>query len=141
MVQSIIIPAELEEDRAGQPELCPVPAGWPSPAENYVEETLDLHRLAVRNPPATFFLRVAGDSMLGAGIHNGDILVVDRSQTPVSGRVVVAAVDGELTIKRLIKRQGKTFLSPENPAYPEIDISDREETSIWGVATYVLHRL
>ena len=133
--------ADLDEDRAGQPELCPLPAGWPSPAENYVEASLDLHKLAVRNPPATFFLRVMGDSMIGAGIHSGDLLVVDRSAHPASGKVVVAIVDGELTIKRLVKRKGKTYLCPENPSYPEIDVSDREETSVWGVATYVLHQL
>jgi DNA polymerase V len=82
-----------------------------------------------------------GDSMIGAGIHNGDLLVVDRSQSPASGKVVVAIVDGELTIKRLVKRKDKAFLCPENPSYPEIDITEREETSIWGVATYVLHQL
>jgi DNA polymerase V len=140
-LQPIITPADLDEDRVGRPQLCPLPAGWPAPAENYVEDTLDLHRLAVKNPPATFFLRVTGDSMIGAGIHNGDLLVVDRSRTPASGKVVVAVVDGELTIKRLIKRKGKTILHPENPVYPEIDISEREDTSIWGVATYVLHQL
>jgi len=140
-LQPIITPADLEEDRPGQPQLCPLPAGWPSPAENYVEEALDLHKLAVRNPPATFFMRVVGDSMIGAGIHNGDLLVVDRSRPPVPGKVVVAVVDGELTIKRLVKREGRTFLCPENQAYPEIDITSREETGVWGVATYVLHQL
>ena len=140
-LQPIITPADLEEARAGRPQLCPIPAGWPSPAENYVEETLDLHRLAVPNPPATFFMRVTGDSMLGAGIHNGDLLVVDRSLHPVSGKVVVAIVKGELTIKRLVKRKNRLYLCPENPAYPEIDITERDETGIWGVATYVLHKL
>jgi len=140
-LRPIITPADLDETRTGQPQLCPIPAGWPSPADNYVEETLDIHRLVVRNPPATFFLRVTGDSMIGAGIHNGDLLVVDRSRSAASGKVVVAVVDGELTIKRFIKRNGKTLLCPENPSYPEIDISEREEASIWGVATYVLHQL
>ncbi len=140
-LEPVFSAADLDEDRAGRPELCPLPAGWPSPAENYVEASLDLHKLAVRNPPATFFLRVMGDSMIGAGIHNGDLLVVDRSANPASGKVVVAIVDGELTIKRLVKRKGKTCLCPENPAYPEIDVTDREETSVWGVATYVLHQL
>jgi DNA polymerase V len=86
-------------------------------------------------------MRVMGDSMIGAGIHNGDLLVVDRSRPPASGKVVVAMVDGELTIKRLVKRGGTLYLCPENPAYPEIDITGREEASIWGVATYVLHQL
>ena len=97
-LEPIITPADLDEKRAGQPQLCPIPAGWPSPAENYVEATLDLHRLAVPNPPATFFMRVVGESMIGAGINNGDL--VDRSLHPVSGKVVVAVVEGELTIKR-----------------------------------------
>ena len=140
-LQPIFSAADLDEERAGQPQLCPLPAGWPSPAENYVESSLDLHKLAVRNPPATFFLRVMGDSMIGCGIHNGDLLVVDRSRTPASGKVVVAIVDGELTIKRLVKRKDRLFLCPDNPSYPEIDITDREETSVWGVATYVLHQL
>ena len=140
-LQPIFTAADLDEDRPGQPQLYPLPAGWPSPAENYVEDSLDLHKLAVRNPPATFFMRVTGDSMIGVGIHSSDLLVVDRSRTPASGKVVVAVVDGELTIKRLVKRKGRMYLSPENPAYPEIDITDREEVSIWGVATYVLHQL
>jgi len=140
-LEPIITPADLDEDRAGRPLLCPIPAGWPSPAENYVEATIDLHRLTVPNPPATFFMRVTGESMLGAGIQNGDLLVVDRSIHPVSGKVVVAIIAGELTIKRLVKRKGRLFLCPDNPAFPEIDITDREETSIWGVATYVLHKL
>ena len=140
-VHPIITPSDLDENRPGQPQLPSLPAGWPSPAENYVEDTLDLHKLAVKNPPATFFLRVTGDSMIGAGIHNGDLLVVDRSRDPVSGKIVVANVDGELTIKRLVKRKARLYLSPENPSFPEIDITDREETSLWGVATYVLHKL
>ena len=140
-LQPIITPADLVKDRAGQPLLTPIPAGWPSPAEDYVEDSLDLHRLVVRNPAATFFLRVVGDSMLGAGIHNGDLLIVDRSLSPTTGKVVVAVVDGELTVKRLLKRQGKMLLCPENPDYPEIDLEAREETTIWGVVSHVLHQL
>ena len=140
-LQPIFTAADLDEARPGQPQLCPLPAGWPSPAENYVEDSLDLHKLAVRNPAATFFMRVTGDSMTGCGIHNGDLVVVDRSRTPASGKVVVAVVDGELTIKRQVKRKNRLYLCPENPAYPEIDITDREETSVWGVVTYVLHQL
>ena len=140
-LQPVITPADLVEGRAGQPLLAPIPAGWPSPAENYVEDSLDLHRLVVRNPPATFFLRVVGHSMVGAGIHNGDLLVVDRSITPISGKVVVAKVDGELTVKRLLKRQGKMVLCPENPDFKEIDLDASEETYIWGVVTHALHQL
>ena len=140
-LQPVITPADLVENRAGQPMLTPIPAGWPSPAEQYAEDSLDLHRLVVRNPAATYFLRVVGDSMLGAGIHNGDLIVVDRSLSPAPGKVVVAVVDGELTVKRLLKRQGKMLLCPENPNYPEIDLEACEETTIWGVVSHVLHQL
>ena len=140
-LQPVITPADLEEGRPGQPLLPTLPAGWPSPAESYAEDSLDLHRLVVRNPAATFFLRVTGDSMIEAGIHDGDLLVVDRSLPPTSKRVVVAKVDGELTVKRLIINGKRTFLRPENPSYPEIDLHEQEESIIWGVVTHVLHRL
>jgi DNA polymerase V len=133
--------AEIIENRPGIPLLCPVPAGWPSPSEDYVEDQLDLQTLAVRNPAATFFLRAMGESMVGAGIHDGDLLVVDRSKAPVTGKVVIASVDGELTIKRLVKRNGRVFLTPANPQFSEIDITGREDASVWGVVTYVLHAL
>jgi len=139
-LQPVLIPADLVKDRSGQPLLTSIPAGWPSPAENYVEDSLDLHRMVVRNPAATFFLRVMGDSMVGAGIHNNDLLVVDRSLTHTAGKVVVAIVNGELTVKRLVKRKGKMLLCPENPDYSEIDLASQEEASIWGVVTYVLHQ-
>ena len=105
LFQKGILPVAIDASREGVPLfLCPIPAGWPSPAEDYVEDTLDLHKFAVRNEAATFFLRASGDSMTGAGIHDGDILVVDRSISPVSGKVVIIAIDGELTVKRLVKK-------------------------------------
>lgn len=138
--QTIHSPVPHDEDRMGAPlMLSPIPAGWPSPAEDYVENTLDLHKYAVRNEAATFFLRVSGDSMIGAGIHDGDILVVDRSLSPVSGKIVIAAVDGELTVKRLVKRDKRLLLLPENPNYQPLDISHNEDTCIWGVVTFSLH--
>lgn len=121
--------------------LSPVQAGWPSPAEDYVEGQINLHEVAVKNPAATFFLRASGDSMLGCGIHDGDLLVVDRSARAAHNRVVIAALDGELLVKRLVRRGGRVYLQPANPDYPEMDISDREYVHIWGVVTYVLHRL
>ena len=121
--------------------LSPVAAGFPSPADDYTDRQINLHELLVRNPPATFFVRAGGDSMVGAGIHDGDLLVVDRSAEASSGRVVIAALDGELTIKRLTRRKGRVLLLPENPAYPEIDITEREYVHIWGVVTYVVHQL
>lgn len=118
-----------------------VQAGWPSPADDYIDQQLNLHELAVRNPAATYFLRAAGDSMLGCGIHDGDLLIVDRSVDATHNRVVIAALDGELLVKRLLRRGKRVFLAPANPDYPEIDITAREYVHIWGVVTYVLHKL
>lgn len=121
--------------------LSAVQAGWPSPADDYIDQQLNLHELAVRNPAATFFLRAAGDSMLGAGIHDGDLLIVDRSVDATHNRIVIAALDGELLVKRLVRRGHRTWLAPANPDYPEIEITMREYVHIWGVVTYVLHKL
>lgn len=121
--------------------ISPVQAGWPSPAEDYIESRINLHEIAVRNPPATFFLRAAGDSMLGCGIHDGDLLVVDRSLDAQHNRVVIAALDGELLVKKLIRRKNRVYLAPANPDYPEIEITNREYVHIWGVVTYALHKL
>ncbi len=118
-----------------------VAAGFPSPAGDQVESSLDLNRHLIANPAATFFVRVAGDSMTGAGIHHDDILVVDRSLEPASGRVVIAVVDNELTVKRLRRRNGRFFLAAENPGYPEIEISGESELTVWGVVTFVIHSL
>ncbi|WP_338033315.1 translesion error-prone DNA polymerase V autoproteolytic subunit [Desulfovibrio mangrovi] len=121
--------------------LNPVAAGFPSPADDYIERSLDLNEHLIRNPPATFFVRAQGDSMLGAGIHDGDILVVDRSLTPAHNRVVIASVHGELTVKRLWKRDGMVVLRPENPAYAPLDVSSLEQCEVWGVVTAVIHAL
>lgn len=106
-----------------------------------MDTKLDLHEHLVRNEAATFFLRAHGESMLGAGIHDGDLLVVDRSLEAGHKRVVIAALDGELTVKRLILRHNRAYLAPENPDYAEIDITEREHIHIWGVVSYVIHKL
>ena len=121
--------------------LAPVEAGFPSPAEDYLDRKLDLHEHLVRNEAATFFLRAHGQSMLGAGIHDGDLLVVDRSVDAGHRKVVIAALDGELTVKRLLRRGGRVLLAPENPQFEPIDITEREYVHIWGVVTYVIHKL
>jgi len=113
--------------------------GFPSPADDYVEERLDLNRLLVRNRSATFFLRVKGNSMAGAGIHDGDIIVVDRSLEPADRSVVVAVVDGELTVKRLRLRNGRTELHGENPGCAPFALQEGQELSIWGVVTSAVH--
>jgi DNA polymerase V len=114
-------------------------AGFPSPATDHIDQRLDLVEYLVLHPEATFFLRVKGDSMTGAGIHHGDLLIVDRSLEPVSGRVVVAALNGELTVKRLQRSRGRVTLKAENPAYPDIAIGDEQELQIWGVVAHVVH--
>ncbi|MBF6057787.1 translesion error-prone DNA polymerase V autoproteolytic subunit [Thiomicrorhabdus sp. HH1] len=110
-------------------------AGFPSPAEDYVEARLDLNEKLIRNQEATFLLKVQGDSMRDAGILDGDILVVDRSVAPADGKIVIAALDGDLTVKRLRIRDGKTWLLPENPDYPPIAIREESDMVIWGVVT------
>ena len=117
-----------------------VSAGFPSPAEDYTDQKLDLNELLIKNPAATFFVRVDGDSMIGAGIHHNDILVVDRSRQAVSNDVVIAALDGELTVKRLVQEHNSARLLAENPAYPSIEISRENGCEIWGVVTSVVHQ-
>jgi DNA polymerase V len=118
-----------------------VPAGFPSPAADYEEDRLDLNRHLVKNPAATFFVRVTGDSMLGAGIHHGDLLVVDRSLEPRDKNVVIAAVDGELTVKRIRINRHKITLEPENHNYLAQEITAETEFEVWGVVTNVIHQL
>jgi DNA polymerase V len=116
-------------------------AGFPSPADDYIEGRLDLNRHLIKHPAATFFVRVSGDSMIEAGIHHGDLLVVDRSLDAVDGHVIVAALDGELTVKRLFKRGEILRLLPANPAYHPIEILTQQTFEIFGVVTNVIHAL
>jgi len=118
-----------------------VRAGFPSPADDYVAESLDLNEHLIAHREATFFLRAKGHSMTGAGIQDGDLLVVDRSLTPSNRSVVIAVVDGEFTVKRLSKRGGKIRLLAENPEFAAIDFKDGQELQIWGVVTNVIHRM
>ena len=118
-----------------------VAAGFPSPADDYVEVGIDLNDQLIRHPTSTFFLRVSGESMLGAGIHDGDLLVVDRSLDPRPGRVVVAVLDGEFTLKRLVQHQGRLRLEAANPAYPPLELHRCGDVQIWGVAIHVIHPL
>ncbi|MDR3641263.1 MAG: translesion error-prone DNA polymerase V autoproteolytic subunit [Humidesulfovibrio sp.] len=118
-----------------------VQAGFPSPADDFIDKRLDLNEHLIPHPAATFFVRAAGDSMLGAGIHDGDLLVVDRAVEPCSGRVVMAAIGGELTVKRLERKGQSLFLVPANPDYPSFDVTAREDFEIWGVVSHVIHKL
>lgn len=122
-----------------------VRAGFPSPAEDYIEGSLDLNRHLIRHPAATFIVRVEGESMTGAGIFPGDLLVVDRSIEPHAGHVVIAVVDGELTVKRLKGQRGQWRLEAEHPDYPAIlmpnDEDGGETSAIWGVVTSSVRNL
>lgn len=118
-----------------------IQAGFPSPADDYSCESLDLNDHLIAHKEATFFLRATGHSMQGAGIHDGDLLVVDRSLTPRHRAVVIAVVDGEFTVKRLYKRAGRIRLLAENPDYPSIEFAEGQELEVWGVVTSVIHRL
>ncbi|MCA6504149.1 MAG: LexA family protein [Pseudanabaena sp.] len=121
--------------------LNPVAAGFPAPTEDYIEGKIDLNRHLVKHPDSTFLVRVVGESMQDAGIHPRDLLVVDRSLEAISGKVVIAVVDGELTVKRLRKHRNKLWLMPENPNFQPIEIGENMELHIWGVVTNVIHAL
>lgn len=110
-----------------------VAAGFPLPGDDTVERSLDINELVVKNPTSTFFVKVSGSSMEGAGIFEGDVLVVDRSLTPMVGKIVVAAVYGELVVKRIGKVNGKQCLSSENPDYEPIFVEENDDCFIWGV--------
>lgn len=116
-------------------------AGFPSPADDYVADTLDLNEHLMPRKEATFLVTVSGDSMIGVGIHNGDILVVDRSLTAANGKVVIAVLDGQFTVKTLEKKRGKIRLLPANPDFEPIEMKDEQELQIWGVVTNVIHSL
>ncbi len=116
-----------------------VPAGFPSPADDYIEGQLDLNEHLIKHPTATFFVRVSGHSMINAGIHENDILIVDRSITPANGKIVVAAIDGQLTVKRLDMKENTLFLMPENEDFQPIEVKEGHEVYIWGVVTNVIH--
>lgn len=121
--------------------LCRVEAGFPSPADDYMERSLDLNEHVIKHPSATYFIRASGDSMTGAGIFDGDLLIVDRSLEPAHGRVAVVEVDGQLTVKRLFKSKGRFRLQSENASHPPIELQEESDVVVWGVVTHVLHKL
>lgn len=126
--------------------LCPlysssVSAGVPLPADEYIESHIDLNKYLITNPVATFLVRASGDSMIGAGIYSDDILVVDRNIEPRHGKVVIAAIDGQLTVKTLYKMTEKVILKAENPLYADIEVYEGSQVTIWGVVTSVIHKV
>ena len=116
-----------------------VSAGFPSPADDYIEDLLDLNSHLITNPPATFLVRVSGDSMINAGIHTNDILIVDRSLTPKHNDIVIAILDGEMTVKRIALDNEQVVLVPENDHYKPQQITEEMDFEIWGVVKHVVH--
>ena len=118
-----------------------ISAGFPSPAEEYIELGIDLNKYLIKNPISTFFLRVSGNSMNNAGIYNNDLLIIDRSINPNPGHIVVALLDGEFTLKRLMKDENDYYLKADKANYPAINLYDYIDIQIWGVAIYSIHEL
>ncbi len=118
-----------------------IPAGFPSPAQEYIEDSLDLNEYLIPHPASTYFVRVEGESMINSGIYPDDIIIVDRSLEPTNNRIVIANLNGELTVKRLKIMNDKYHLVPDNKDYPPLVIEDWMDMTIWGVATYVIHKL
>ena len=116
-----------------------IPAGFPSPADDYLDKKLDLNDHLIKHPAATFFVKVKGDSMIKVGIHSGDILVVDRSLEPQDKKIVVAMLNGDFTVKRVCKMYDKLYLVSENDNYAPIEIKQEEDFQIWGVVIHVIH--
>ncbi len=118
-----------------------IPAGFPSPADDYMELSLDLNEKLIRNPSSTFFAQITGSSMVNAGINDGDLVIVDKSLPVKDNSVLVCSIDGEFTLKRFKKIDNETgYLMPENPDYKPIKINKHNNFMIWGVVTYTIHK-
>ena len=118
-----------------------ISAGFPSPADDFKEIRISLDKELVKNEEATFYARVSGDSMQGAGLENGDLLIIDRSIEPSNNKIAVCFVDGEFTVKRIKIESKKVYLMPENKKYSPIEINEENELIIWGIVTYVIKKL
>ena len=118
-----------------------VSAGFPSPADDHLEKNLDLNEYLIKNPTSTFFVRVQGDSMVGAGINSNDILIVDRSLEMSNGKIIIAVLYGELTVKRLRLSKNEMWLDAENNKFDPIKVTEEMNFHVWGIATNVIHKL
>ena len=118
-----------------------ISAGFPSPADDFKEVRISLDNELVTNKEATFYARVSGDSMIGAGLDDGDLLVIDRSLNPENGKIAVCLIDGEFTVKRIKKEKDKLYLIPENKKYKRIEIKEENELIIWGMVKYVIKKV
>ena len=118
-----------------------ISAGFPSPADDFKEIRISLDKELIKNREATFYARVSGDSMIGAGLEDGDLLVIDRSINPENGKIAVCLIDGEFTVKRIKKIKKKFYLIPENKKYNPIEIKEENELTVWGVVEYVIKKV
>ena len=118
-----------------------IQAGFPSPAEDFAEPTLDLNHYVIKNPASTFYARIKGDSMVGANIQDGDIVVIDKSLEPSDGSIAVCFIDGEFTLKRIRSKRGKVWLQPANPDFPAIEVTEENHFVVWGIVTYVIKKM
>ena len=116
-------------------------AGFPSPAEDFAEPTLDLNHYVIKNPASTFYARIKGDSMVGANIQDGDVVVIDKSLEPTDGSIAVCFIDGEFTLKRIRIDKGKVWLQPANPEFPAIEVTEENHFVVWGIVTYVIKKM
>jgi DNA polymerase V len=117
-----------------------VSAGFPSPAEDYTEQRIDLNSILIKNPSSTFYAKVNGNSMKDAGVYDGDIVIIDKSLTPGHDSLLVCFIDGEFTLKKVRKVNDDLFLIPENPDFRPIKISPESDFRLWGVVTYTIHK-
>ena len=118
-----------------------ISAGFPSPADDFKETRISLDRELVKNKEATFYARVSGDSMIGAGLDDGDLLVIDRSKNPENGKIAICLVDGEFTVKRIKREKNKLYLMPEKKKYKPIELKEGNELIIWGIVEYVIKKV
>ena len=133
-------PFSLDSERLKIPLLSDsISAGFPSPADDYTEENIDLNEHLISNPFSTFFLRVKGDSMINAGIKDKDLIIVDKSLIAKPGNIIIAMIDGEFTIKRLSIKNNELYLKAENPNYPDFRFKNHIDIQIWGVVIYSIH--
>ena len=139
-MENLIFKAESKGDQITPYFLDTVSAGFPSPATDYMENKLDLNEYLIQHPTATYIVKANGPSMTDAGILSGDLLIVDRSITPRNDNIVIASIFGDLTVKKLKKKDQSLFLISANSEYPSIQVKEEMECFIWGVVTYVIHK-
>jgi len=140
MAISTIYKASIKESKKLPLYISEVYAGFPSPAEDHIDLNLDLNEHLIKHPAATFYIYAKGDSMINAGIYNGDLMIVDRALEPGTNSIIIAIINGEFTVKKVKKVNRKLYLIPDNKKYSMIEITEDMDFEIWGVVTYTIHR-